>query len=277
MRKFDPLQLSYLNDDQWLDMSFEHIKFDIKNHWINDCLLTVRAELKQKGIKPFFHTWVSDEWFSPDGCPGIAIPFYLFHPSYIRLMKKYKLPVEGTSESMALKLIRHEVGHAIENAWRLRRRRQRQILFGRSSTPYPIHYKPKANSTDYVVHLQDSYSQAHPDEDWAETFAIWLSTSKLSWKRKYSDTKALEKLEYCDAIMTEIAGTKPVNCEKFVMSPVSDFKGTIGDFIIKRSRQRLKTIIKLTNNQKICPKNISPDILKQAQETLHKKNIGILM
>tara|TARA_R110002049_G_scaffold84501_3_gene215013 strand:+ start:153 stop:986 length:834 start_codon:yes stop_codon:yes gene_type:complete len=277
MRKFDPIQLSYLTESQWLDMPFEHLKFEIKSHWINDCLREVKEELKQKGIKPFFHAWVSDEWFSPDGCPGIAVPFYLFHPMLSRSLKKYGLPVEGLTKSMAKKLIRHEVGHAIENAWRLRRKRQRQLLFGLTSTPYPTHYRPKANSTDFVTHLQDDYSQAHPDEDWAETFAVWLSTSKRHWIKKYSNTKALRKLEYCDKVMSEIAGTKPVNTEKFVVDPIKDFKGSIRDYLHKRSRQRLKTIIKLTNNQKLSPKIISPDILKQAQDQLYKKNIGILM
>lgn len=258
-------------------MPLEMIKFDLKKHWVWECIEIVKEELRQKNIKPFFHTWVSDEWFCPDGCPGIAIPFYLFHPTFVSLIKSSGLSVEGTNRNQALKLIRHEIGHAIENAWRLRRKRQRQKLFGSSTTPYPNIYKPNLTSTDYVHHLEDHYSQAHPDEDWAETFAVWLSTSPRSWRKKYKDTLALTKLEYCDSIMQEIAGTKPLNNEKFVVDPITDYKGSLSNFIDRSKRQQIKTIAKVAKIQKISPKNLTPDILIQAKQKLINENIGILM
>lgn len=242
MRRRHPYELSYLTVQQWSDMPFSALKFELKHSWLAPLLDQVKAELRQRGIHPFFHAWVSDEWFSPDGCPGIALPYYLFHPSLIRLQKASGLPVEGATRAHALKLIRHEVGHAIENAWRLRRRKKRQQLFGTSGTPYPNSYFPNPHSRDFVVHLEDHYAQSHPDEDWAETFSVWLGQTPNTWRRRYTGTKALEKLQYCHEVMQEIAGTMPLNRERFVVSPISDMRGTIGQFMRKRSQARSTTL-----------------------------------
>lgn len=277
MKAHFPHQLSYLSLNQWAEMPFELIDFNIKKSWLNECIGEVKAELKAKNIPAFFHTWVSDEWFSPDGCPGIAIPFYLFHPSLTKLYKSAGLPVEGITKNKALKLIRHEVGHAIENAWRLRRKKTRQKIFGNSTTPYPNSYRPCLETTDYVQHLGDCYSQSHPDEDWAETFAVWLGQSASSWKRRYAGTFALEKLEYCDAMMKEIAGTKPLNNERFIVSPIEDQKGTIKQLLDTKSKQRLRTIVKAVRMPKNSQNLPSADILKHADSIFKRHDLGFLM
>lgn len=277
MRRFHPQDLSYLSLDQWSNMPFSALKFDIKKSWLAPLVAQVQQELKARGINPFFHTWVADEWFSPDGCPGIAIPYYLFHPNLIRLQKMHGLEVEGATNKAALKLIRHEVGHAIENAWRLRRKKIRQQLFGHSSSPYPNFYRPVQNTTDYVEHLGDGYAQSHPDEDWAETFALWLSQSPRTWKTKYRGTKALIKLEYCHKVMQEIAGTKPLNTELFVVSPIKDQKGTIGELMQAQSKNRLKSLLKIQKDTKISHEISSAAILKQMQNLYKQNGLGILM
>src|SRR5690606_3281043 len=257
-------------------MPFSALRFDPNQSWLAPLLKQVKEELKARGIAPFFHTWVAEEWFSPDGCPGIAIPYYLFLPSLIRLQKSYGLEVEGDTKAKALKLIRHEVGHAIENAWRLRRRKKRQQLFGLSSTPYPTIYRPSP-SESFVVHLGHDYAQSHPDEDWAETFAVWLSQSQQTWRRRYAGTQALEKLEYCNQIMNEIKGTRPLNSERFVVSPISDQKGTIGSFMQRNANARLKVITSNKSIAKISHKLPSAVILKQAQTWFKETGQGILM
>ena len=236
----------------------------------------MRNELKAKGLHDFFHVWVAEDWFSPDGCPGIAIPYYLFHPELIRLQKSFGLRAEGTNKSWALKLIRHEVGHAIENAWRLRRRKKRQQLFGLSTQPYPQFYRP-IKSQNYVDHLGDDYAQSHPDEDWAETFAVWLSSSERSWRRKYPAGIAREKLEYCDQIMNEIRFTKPINTERFVVSPITDQRGTIASFMQKQAVSQVRTILKMPNAPKLSRELPSAAILKQAQIWSKRSGLGILM
>ena len=107
-----------------------------------------------------------------------------------------------------MKILRHEAGHAIDNAYKLRQRRRRQQIFGPSYMQYPEYYTPKPYSKSFVLHLDSWYAQSHPDEDFAETFAVWLNPES-DWRARYAGWPALKKLEYMDALMREIAG-KPM-------------------------------------------------------------------
>jgi len=166
-------------------------------------------ELERKHLVFRPHCWISDEWYTPDGVPGIAIPFYLVHPRLAELERSQMREVEGGTVEWCMRILRHETGHAMENAFRLRRRHRRQELFGKTSKPYPKHYAPKPYSKRYVLHLEAYYAQSHPDEDFAETFAVWL-TPKSGWRRRYAGWPALRKLEYVDELMHELAGKRPV-------------------------------------------------------------------
>ena len=160
----------------------------------------LEAELAERGMVFRPHFWLSDEWFTPDGVPGIAIPFYLAHPRLARLEREQMLEVEGGTPSWCMRILRHELGHAIDNAYMLRRRRRRQALFGSSSIDYPEFYTPKPYSRSFVLHIDNWYAQSHPDEDFAETFAVWLNP-RSDWRRRYQDWPALKKLEYMDELM----------------------------------------------------------------------------
>src|SRR5690606_22025626 len=144
----------------------------------------------------------------PDGVPGIAVPFYLAHPRLMRLERDLMLEAEGAHEGTCLRILRHEAGHAIDNAYRLHRRKRWRELFGSFSEPYPDAYRPRPASRKYVQHLNGWYAQAHPAEDFAETFAVWM-TPNYPWRRRYEGWPALEKLEYVDELMAEIADTTP--------------------------------------------------------------------
>ena len=169
----------------------------------------VRRELTNRGLRLNPHFWLADEWFSPEGVPGVAIPFYLAHPRLMRLERSQMLEVEGGSREECLRLLRHELGHAIHHAFRLHRRRRYQNVFGVSSEPYPDYYQPNPASKRYVQHLDDWYAQSHPDEDFAETFAVWLAP-RSRWRETYASWPALEKLEYVDELMAELAGQAPL-------------------------------------------------------------------
>ena len=110
----------------------------------------LHADLEARGLRfrPFF--WLSDDWYTPDGVPGIAIPFYMAHPRLMRLEESQMLGVEGGTPEWCLRILRHEAGHAIENAYRLRRLRRRIELFGRSSQKYPASYEPRPYSKSFV-------------------------------------------------------------------------------------------------------------------------------
>ncbi len=129
------------------------------------------------------------------------MPFYLAHPRLARLERKMFKEVEGGTQRQCMQILRHEAGHIVQHAYALHRRRKWQEMFGRSSSPYPESYRPNPNSRDYVQHLPRWYAQSHPDEDFAETFAVWL-TPRSNWRQRYAEWPgALEKLEFVDELM----------------------------------------------------------------------------
>lgn len=195
---------------------------------------TLYRELERKRLPFRPHFWLSHEWFVEDYVPGVAIPFYLADPRLKELERRMMLEVEGGSARSCLQILRHETGHALENAYGLRRRKRLQELFGPTTTPYPDHYFPRAHSKDHVVHLRPYYAQCHPDEDFAETFAVWL-TPKSNWRARYSKWPgALEKLEYMEELMNEIAGTAPLVESKKEVMPVQRLRRTLRSHYEKR-------------------------------------------
>jgi hypothetical protein len=118
-----------------------------------------------------------------DGATAIAIPFYLAHPGSQNARGSTDARGGGGEYEWCMRILRHEAGHAIDNAFRLRRRRQRQHTFGSPSKPYPEFYTPKPYSKSFVLHLDSWYAQSHPDEDFAETFAVWLSPNS-EWRQR---------------------------------------------------------------------------------------------
>ncbi len=190
---------------------------------------TVYKEIKAKKILHVPHVWLSTEWFSPDQHPGIAIPFYMVHPRLKKLEKKMLYSIEGESPKECLKILRHEAGHALCTAYRLHYNPKWRKVFGSPTKPYPKAYKPEPISKKYVLHLGWWYAQAHPDEDFAETFAVWLSTPKDIWMERYHNWPALKKLQCVDELMREIAGKKPVVKSTKRIEPLSQNKQTLSE------------------------------------------------
>ncbi len=200
----------------------------------------LHAELEACGLRFRPHVWLSTEWFSPDGVPGIAIPFYLAHPRLLRLEARQMLDVEGGTEAACMRILRHEAGHALDTAYRLHTRRSWRELFGRWTDPYPDHYRPQPASRSYVVHLDAWYAQAHPAEDWAETFAVWLHRGSR-WRARYRDwPTALAKLSYVDATVGEIARRAPIVTSRRRIEPVSELETTLREHYA-RKRQRFSS------------------------------------
>lgn len=193
-------------------------------------------ELKARGFVFRPHFWLSDEWFSPDGVPGIAIPFFLAHSRLRRLEREMMLEVEGASSSECMKLLRHETGHALLNAYQLNRRRDWQQHFGRSSERYPDTYLPRPYSKRYVQHLPNWYAQAHPHEDWAETFAVWLKTNS-DWRKRYRGWPALKKLQYVDRLMEEIRARPPRLRNRREVLPLRSLKLTLREYYADKQKR----------------------------------------
>jgi Putative zinc-binding metallo-peptidase len=191
------------------------------------------AELGARGLvfRPYY--WLSDEWFTPDGVPGIAIPFYLAHPRLAKLERAEMLEVEGGDPDSCLRILRHEAGHAIDNAYQLQRRPTRRRLFGDPRTEYPEYYTPKPYSKSFVQHLDHWYAQSHPDEDFAETFAVWIDPHSM-WATRYAGWPAQRKLEYMDRLMRELAPVRPRVTSKRQIDPLPRLKKTLGEHYRKK-------------------------------------------
>ena len=172
--------------------------------------------------------WLSDEWFTPDGVAGVAIPYYLAHPRLAKLELAQMLEVEGGDPESCMRILRHEAGHAIDNAYRLQRRPKRRRLFGNPATEYPEYYLPRPYSKRFVLHLDHWYAQSHPDEDFAETFAVWLDPESL-WQSRYEGWPAKRKLEFMDTLMRELSRRRPPVTSKRTVDPLPRLKKTLGE------------------------------------------------
>lgn len=225
-----------LTDEQLLDMRICDLPLKIKGSFLEPHIKRLYSELNGRGIRFKPHVWLAEEWFSPDRVPGVAIPFYLAHPRLMKLERKQMLEVEGGSDTECMRILRHEAGHALSTAFRIHFRRRQRELFGSFTLPYPDFYKPKPKSRNYVLHLRAWYAQAHPAEDFAETFAVWLSP-RSRWRRRYKGWPALQKLEYIDELMHELAGTRPANRTRTKVEPLSALRVTLRQHY-RRKRQR---------------------------------------
>ncbi len=217
-----------LSERDLLKVRLKDLGLSLRGTWIEDCVEALNDELAARGILARPHAWLSDEWFSPSDTPGISVPFYLAHPRLMRLERKMMHEVEGGARRDCMRFLRHEAGHVVQHAYALHRRKRWQTLFGLSSLPYPEHYRPNPASRNYVQHLRRWYAQSHPDEDFAETFAVWL-TPRAAWRKRYEAWPALEKLDYVDELMAEIAGQKPALTKRTSVDPLSTLTKTLGE------------------------------------------------
>ncbi|MEO0479538.1 MAG: putative zinc-binding metallopeptidase [Planctomycetota bacterium] len=212
--------------DDLLDIRICDLEISLEGTALEHRIETLFEDFERRGLRFRPHVWLSSEWFSPDAIMGFAIPFFLAHPRLARLERSQMLQVEGGGHLECLRLMRHESGHAIDNAYRLRRRKRFRELFGKASEPYHDSYAPKTTSRRFVRHLDLWYAQSHPLEDFAETFAVWL-TPRSAWRRRYDGWPVLEKLEYVDELMTEIADVAPPVRSRARPSRVSTLKQTL--------------------------------------------------
>lgn len=215
-----------LGDRELLNLRFCDLELSLEGTEILRRVQRLYAELESRGITFQPHVWLSTEWFSPDNVPGIALPFYLAHPRLMSLERRQMLEVEGGALGECMRILRHEAGHAIDHAYRLHFKPGWRRTFGLFTQRYPQHYKPKPFSRDFVVHLDMWYAQAHPAEDFAETFAVWLAP-KSRWRSRYHGWPAMRKLEYVDRLMADLAGRRPPVRTARKVEPLSSITATL--------------------------------------------------
>lgn len=227
-----------LSDEQLLQLRFCDLPLANVGRRVSRAMSKLRHELQARGIAFQPHVWLAEEWFSPDGVPGFAVPFFLAHPRLARLERNMSGQVEGHRVNWLMRILRHEAGHALDNAYRLRRRRDWRETFGPASLPYPQRYRARPGSRRYVHHLGDWYAQAHPTEDFAETFAVWLQP-RSGWRRSYADWPAINKLELVERMMREVGSRAPAVRRRELVEPLASNKRTLAEHYRRRAAQRI--------------------------------------
>ncbi len=193
-----------LPDEELLQVRIRDLGLQIPGSCLEPFVEQLHEELEAKGIAYRPACYLADEWLTPDKIPTIGIPFCLAHPRLKQLEETMMYEVEGGDPNVCMKLLRHECGHAMNYAYQLYRRTRWRELFGRFSDTYSNSYSYQPYSRRFVINLEDNYAQSHPDEDFAETFAVWLR-SDSSWQDKYKDWPVVKKLQYVDNVMRFVA------------------------------------------------------------------------
>ena len=223
-----------LSDEELLEKKIAHLGLKLEGTELDPLIKQLYDELTLKGLAFHPKCHVGDEWFVPVGIPAIFVPFFLAHERLRKLERKMMLEVEGETPKWFMKLIRHEAAHAYAYAYQVFKKRRWQRTFGRTSPDdTPQFYRPRPYSRSFVVHLDDWYAQSHPDEDFAETFAVWLRP-RGEWRKRYKGWPALRKLEYVDELMSEIANKQPPVSTRQQMDPVRAIRKTLAQHYEER-------------------------------------------
>lgn len=255
-----------ITDDELIEYRLCELNLKIEGSDIEKLIEQVYKELDDKGMRFHPACYLADEWLCPEGEPVIGIPFYLANSRLTNLEKKMMLEAEGSDKKDFLKLLRHEVGHALTYAYKLQGKKKYRLTFGPNGKEFNDYYRPRPYSKKFVRNLENWYAQAHPDEDFAETFAIWLDPNS-DWKNRYKSWKALDKLRFVDDLIKKIATQNP-----------QKEKGE-NLWAAQKLKTKLKTYYKRKKNFYITdyPDFYDPDLKKIFSESMeNKKNESAL-
>ncbi len=197
------------------------------------------VELERRGLKKFRPVcYLTDEWGCPDQQPVLGIPFYLADP---KLRKLEKAVDALETDRQVMMYMRHEAGHVFNYAYRLYTTPEWRQRFGPFFRAYRDEYRPIPFSRNYVRHIEGWYAQKHPDEDFAETFAVWL-TPRSAWRRRYKGWPAMQKLRYVERVAKALADVEPiVNTGEVDITP-ADIDVSVEQFYQQASQEKLARI-----------------------------------
>jgi hypothetical protein len=222
------------NSPELLSRRISQLGLKLEGSPVEKFVVQLYRELEKKGLKKFRPVcYLTDEWGCPSGEPVIGIPFYLADPELAGLEKAMN---DLEDEREIMRYMRHEAGHAFNYAYRLYETPEWRQLFGPWNRPYKDIYRPIPFSRKFVRHLAGWYGQKHPDEDFAETFSVWL-TPRSNWRRKYAQWPAIQKLKYVDRLTRQVKSQDPVVPTGDFDITVSDMKLTLEQFYRKLQRQ----------------------------------------
>ena len=212
---------------QLLPVPIRELGLSLETSLVAEYVRHLYDELEKKGLHHFRPLcYLSDEWGCPSGEPVIGIPFYLGDRRVANLEDAVN-DVEGEREIMMY--LRHEAGHALNHAYELYQTPEWHELFGSYRKPYRDDYPFVPFSRDYVRYIPGWYAQKHPDEDFAETFAVWLDPNS-HWRRRYAGWPALRKLEYVDRIAKDLRDVPPSKSVGQTDVTVDEMEKTVEEF-----------------------------------------------
>jgi hypothetical protein len=230
-------------------------------------------ELESKKLAKFHPAvYLTDEWGCPSGEPIIGIPFYLAHVELAQLEKETN-DLEDAREVMMY--LRHEAGHAFNYAYKLHRTPEWKQLFGPFRRPYHDSYRPVLFSRNHVRYLPGWYAQKHPDEDFAETFAVWL-TPRSAWRKRYRGWGAMAKLRYMDRIARALGNTDPLRRRAEPDVTVEEMEITVAEFYHRDGQEiQVGDLLLDTDLRDIFDASKKRKSARQAQQFLqeHRKTV----
>jgi hypothetical protein len=234
-----PPRWARFDDERLLDLRLCDLGLTLRRSPVQPRLQRLFRELGARGLRFRPHVWLAADWFSPDGVPGFAVPFYLAHPRLRRLERRMSGIVEGSNANWQMRILRHEAGHAFDSAYRLRRRARWRELFGNATRPYCARYHARPASRSHVQHLGEWYAQAHPTEDFAETFAVWLQP-RSTWRRRYAGWPARRKLEFVDSVAAEVGRRPHPVRNRDCIEPLAECTVTLREHYRRKRAVRLR-------------------------------------
>jgi len=212
---------------QLLRVPIRELGLSLEDSPVAEYVRRLYSELDAKGLHSFRPLcYLSDEWGSPSGEPVIGIPFYLGDPRIATLEDAIN---DVESEREIMMYLRHEAGHAFNHAWDLYRTDEWRGIFGSVRKPYRDDYPFVPFSRDFVRYIPGWYAQKHPDEDFAETFAVWLDPNS-HWHVRYAGWGAMRKLQYVDRVAAEVAGREPPKSDGKTDITVDEMEQTVEDY-----------------------------------------------
>jgi hypothetical protein len=220
--------LTDAKQQELLSRKISELPLKVEGTHLEGLVIRLYKELEAAGITFKPDVYLSDSWGCPNEVPVIGIPFYLANPALCHLLAQMS-DSEVEDDVTVMTILRHEAGHAFNYAYRLYDRPEWKTLFGPFSQPYQDEYQVDPSSTRFVHHFAGCYAQKHPDDDFAETFAVWL-TPYSYWQTAYAGTQALEKLQYVERVTAEYGEKPPTVTGGRIDMPVEEIKTTLSEW-----------------------------------------------
>jgi hypothetical protein len=220
--------LTDTKQQELLSRRISELPLKIEGTRLEELIIGLYKELEAAGIAFKPNIYLSDSWGCPNEVPVIGIPFHLADPALCSFFGQMS-GIEAENDMTLTMILRHEAGHAFNYAYRLYDKPEWKTLFGPFSQPYQDDYQADPSSTRFVRHLEGCYAQKHPDDDFAETFAVWL-TPYSHWQTAYAGTPALEKLQYVERIAAECGDKPPIVTGGMVDMPVEEIRMTFSEW-----------------------------------------------